>query len=74
MQVAKQLDLVTIERLRREGELLLKMYEAEFSIDPTSVATESSRSNLIALHSEQARQDAAEAKLALHLHSKTHGC
>ncbi len=25
-------------------------------------------------HSEQARQDAEEARLALHLHSKTHGC
>ena len=24
--------------------------------------------------SEQARQDAEEARLALHLHSKTHGC
>ena len=25
-------------------------------------------------HAEQARQDAEEAKLALHLHSKSHGC
>ena len=25
-------------------------------------------------HVEQARQDAEEARLALHLHSKTHGC
>jgi hypothetical protein len=25
-------------------------------------------------HSEQARQDAEEARLALHMHSKTHGC
>ena len=25
-------------------------------------------------HAEQARQDAEEARLALHLHSKTHGC
>jgi hypothetical protein len=49
MQVAEQLDSVTIERLRRQGELLLKMYEAEFSIDPTSGGTESSRRNLIDL-------------------------
>ena len=25
-------------------------------------------------HAEQARQDAEEARLELHLHSKTHGC
>ena len=25
-------------------------------------------------HAEQARQDAEEARLALHLHSETHGC
>jgi len=25
-------------------------------------------------HSEQARQDAEEARLAVHLHSKSHGC
>ena len=25
-------------------------------------------------HAEQTRQDAEEARLALHLHSKTHGC
>ena len=25
-------------------------------------------------HAEQARQDAEEARLALHLHSKPHGC
>jgi hypothetical protein len=25
-------------------------------------------------HAQQARQDAEEARLALHLHSKTHGC
>jgi hypothetical protein len=49
VEVAEQLDSVTIERLRRQGELLLKVYEAEFSIDPTSGGTESSRSNLIAL-------------------------
>ena len=26
------------------------------------------------VHAEQDRQDAEEARLALHLHSKTHGC
>jgi hypothetical protein len=49
MQVAEQLDSVTIERLRKQGELLLRIYRAEFDQDPTSHATESSRSNVIAM-------------------------
>jgi len=49
MQVAEQLDSATIERLRKQGEFLLRIYQAEFAKDPTSRATESSRSNVIAL-------------------------
>jgi hypothetical protein len=45
----KQLDPVTIERLRKQVEFLLRVYKAEFDQDPTSHATESSRSNAIAL-------------------------
>lgn len=49
MPVAEQLDPVTIDRLRKQAEFLLRVYEAEFDQDPTSHATESSRSNVIAL-------------------------
>ena len=49
MQVAEQLDSVTIELLRKQGEFLLRIYQAEFEQDPTSFATESSRSNVIAM-------------------------
>jgi len=41
--------LGSIERLTKQGELLARTYQAELSQDPTSQATESSRSNLIAL-------------------------
>ncbi len=50
MQLVEQLDSVTIERLRKQGEFLLRIYRAEFAKDPTSHATESSRSNVIAMH------------------------
>jgi hypothetical protein len=49
MQVAEQLDSVTIERLRKQGEFLFKIYQEEIARDPTSRATEASRSNVIAL-------------------------
>ena len=49
MPVAEQLDSVTIERLRKQGEFLLRIYRAEFAKGPTSRATESSRSNVIAM-------------------------
>lgn len=38
-----------IERLKEQSELLLRTYQAEFAKDPTSPATEASRSNMIAL-------------------------
>ena len=50
MQLIEQLDSVTIERLREQGQFLLRIYRAEFAKDPTSRATESSRSNTIAMH------------------------
>lgn len=49
MPVAEQLDPVTIERLRKQQEFLLRNYQAELDKDPTSRATESSRSHLIAV-------------------------
>jgi len=39
----------TIERLEEQSELLLKMYESDLAKHPTSAATKSSRSNMIAL-------------------------
>ena len=49
MQIEAHLDAETIGRLEEQSELLLRMYQAEFGKDPTSLATESSRSNMIAL-------------------------
>ena len=49
MQIEAHFDAETIERLEEQSELLLRMYQAEFAKDPTSLATESSRSNMIAL-------------------------
>jgi hypothetical protein len=49
MQVVEQLDSQAIERLRKQGGLLLRIYHAEVAKDPTSRATESSRSNVIAM-------------------------
>ena len=43
------LDAETIERLEEQTELLLRMYQAEVAKDPTSRASESLRSNMIAL-------------------------
>jgi hypothetical protein len=44
-----QIDAETVERLDEQSELLLGMYQVELAKDPSSRATESSRSNLIAL-------------------------
>jgi hypothetical protein len=49
MQLLEQLDSGTIERLKEQDEFLLRVYQAEFAKDPTSRATVSSRSNVIAL-------------------------
>ena len=50
MKSEAQLELGTRERVTSQSGLLLKLYQAELAKDPASRATESSRSNLIALH------------------------
>ena len=44
-----QIDAETIERLGEQSEFLLRLYQLELARDPSSRATESSRSNMIAL-------------------------
>jgi hypothetical protein len=44
-----QIDAETIARLDEQSKLLLRMYRLELAKDPSSRATESSRSNMIAL-------------------------
>jgi hypothetical protein len=43
------LDPATMERLKEQSGLLLRIYDAEFAKDPASRATGYSRSNLVAL-------------------------
>lgn len=49
MQSEEQLDSGTMERVGKQSGLLLRLYQAELAKDPAGSATESSRSNLIAL-------------------------
>ena len=49
MQTEAQLKPETIERLEEQSGFLLRTYELELGKDPASRATESARSNLIAL-------------------------
>jgi hypothetical protein len=49
MKSEGQLELALRERVGKQSCLLLMLYQAEFARDPTSRATESCRSNLIAL-------------------------
>jgi hypothetical protein len=49
MQSEARLNPETIERLEEQSGLLLRTYQAEIVKDPTSRATETARSNLIAL-------------------------
>jgi len=49
MQFEEQVHLGTIDRVRNQSALLLRLYQAEVASDPTSRATESARSNLMAL-------------------------
>jgi len=49
MYTDKQVNAATIERLGEQSGWLLKRYRSEFAKDPDSQATQSSRSNLIAL-------------------------
>ena len=50
MYLVEELDSVTIERLRKQGGFLLRMYQAELAKEPTSRATESWRSNVLAMY------------------------
>lgn len=49
MQLEALVSEETIERLEEQSGLLLRLYRAEYAKDPTSVATERARSNVIAL-------------------------
>jgi hypothetical protein len=49
MQTPERNDLGTLKHLVKQGGFLLKLHLAEFAKDPTSHATESSRSNLMAV-------------------------
>ncbi len=68
MQMEAHISPGTIERLEEQSALLQRIYQAEFAKDPTSPATESSRSNMIALrhsinqiYGEAAASDVADA-------------
>lgn len=49
MRIEARLDTETMKRLEKQSRLLLRTYQSELAKDPTSPATESSRSNMIAL-------------------------
>ena len=49
MQVAEELDSGSIKRLGEQGKYLLRIHQADLAKDSTSHATESSRSNLMAV-------------------------
>ena len=47
--MSEEKHLETIERVKKQSALLLRLYQSELARNPTSRATESSRSNLMAL-------------------------
>ena len=49
MHLVEELDWGSIKRLGKQVRFLLRIHQAELAKDPTSRATESSRSNVIAL-------------------------
>jgi hypothetical protein len=49
MHVLEGLDVGTLKNLVKQGRFLLKLHQAELAKNPTSRATESSRSNLMAV-------------------------
>jgi hypothetical protein len=49
MQFLEEIESGTVERLKKQAELLVRTYQREFAEDPDSGATQSSRSNVIAL-------------------------
>jgi hypothetical protein len=72
MPVAEQLD---IERLRKQSEFLLRIYLAEFAQEPASRATQSSRSNVIAMqHTVRQLYGEAVARDVADLNTAALGC
>jgi hypothetical protein len=57
MQMEAHISAGTVERLEEQSALLQRIYQAEFAKDPTSPATESSRS----IYREAAASDVADA-------------
>lgn len=49
MQLVEELDSGTIKRLEKQGGFLLRIHQTDLAKDPTSHATESSRSNVMAV-------------------------
>ena len=49
MQIVDEVDSATIERVKKQHEFLLRIFQAECAKNPSSRAAESSRSNVIAL-------------------------
>lgn len=49
MHLVEKLDLGSIKPLEKQVRFLLRIHQAELAKDPTSHATESSRSNLMAM-------------------------
>ena len=68
-------DALITARLRKQSELLVRIYRAELAKDPKSQATESSRSNAIAmLHTVRQLYGEAIAQEAACLTMDTLGC
>jgi large conductance mechanosensitive channel len=75
MQFVKDLDSEAIERLRKQGGFLLTIYHAEIAKGPTSRATESSRSNVIAMqHTVRQMYGEAVARDVADLNTAALGC
>src|SRR6202022_190214 len=75
MQFVKDLDSEAIERLRKQGGFLLTIYHAEIAKGPTSRATESSRSNVIAMqHTVRQMYGEAVARDVAALNTAALGC
>jgi hypothetical protein len=49
MKVVEELASISIGRLGKQGRFLLRIHQADLAKDPTSHATKSSRSNLMAV-------------------------
>jgi hypothetical protein len=49
MHAMEELDSITIKRLGEQSRFLLRIHQAELAKNPTSRATKSSRSNLMAV-------------------------